>query len=347
MPALGAQQRCERVEAERGAEVAERVRVERDVRLLLPRSPPDDPGESRQRDAGLQKAEPGPPRYVDARQTGRNVPTIPHLNATRGRLRPAAASRPRGCRHACRPGRRCRSFDRCPPRRETARASARTRASPHPASERWKTSERPTRSKSVPGMLLNAVQKHLEGALNVVGKINAAPLFHALYDASRVRRTAFATLVTSLVALTTAAVAYAGNAGFLPGGADSPNGEDVHQALHRRRDLHRHHLRGGRGRADRLHRQVPARQARTDGRRPAGARLDAARGDLDGRPGRVPRRDRLVRLLQAARHQEPAERAGRGLDARPRSRGISSSGSSATRTARSRSTAWSRPPTRS
>ena len=45
------------------------------------------------------------------------------------------------------------------------------------------------------------------------------------------RRTAFATLVTSLVALTTAAVAYAGNAGFLPGGADSPNGEDVHQAF--------------------------------------------------------------------------------------------------------------------
>jgi cytochrome c oxidase subunit 2 len=80
-------------------------------------------------------------------------------------------------------------------------------------------------------MLLNAVQKDLEGALNVVGKINAAPLFHALYDASRVRRTAFATLVTSLVALTTAAVAYAGNAGFLPGGADSPNGQDVHQAI--------------------------------------------------------------------------------------------------------------------
>ena len=45
------------------------------------------------------------------------------------------------------------------------------------------------------------------------------------------RRTAFATLVTSLVALTTAAVAYAGNAGFLPGGADSPNGQDVHQAF--------------------------------------------------------------------------------------------------------------------
>jgi cytochrome c oxidase subunit II len=67
--------------------------------------------------------------------------------------------------------------------------------------------------------------------LHVVREINAAPLFHALYDASRVRRTAFATLVTSLVALTTAAIAYAGNGGFLPGGADSPNGQDVHQAF--------------------------------------------------------------------------------------------------------------------
>ena len=151
VPTLGAEQGRDRVEAECGAEVAERMSVQRDVGLLLPRSPPDDPGESRQRDAGLQKAEPGPPRYVDARQTGRNVPTIPHLNATRGRLRPAAASPPRGCRPACRPGRRCRCADRCPPRRGTARATARTRASPPPPVTRWKTSERPTRSKSVPG----------------------------------------------------------------------------------------------------------------------------------------------------------------------------------------------------
>jgi cytochrome c oxidase subunit 2 len=81
-------------------------------------------------------------------------------------------------------------------------------------------------------MLLYAVHEHLERALHVVRKINAAPLFHALYDASRVRRTAFATLVTSVVALTTAAVAYAGNAGFLPGGADSPNGQRIHDAYY-------------------------------------------------------------------------------------------------------------------
>jgi cytochrome c oxidase subunit 2 len=56
-------------------------------------------------------------------------------------------------------------------------------------------------------------------------------LFHALYDASRVRRTAFATLVTSVVALTAAAIASAGNGGFLPGEARSPNAHRVHDAF--------------------------------------------------------------------------------------------------------------------
>jgi len=37
-----------------------------------------------------------------------------------------------------------------------------------------------------------------------------------------VRRTAFATFATSIVALATSAVAYAGNGGFLPGEAHSP-----------------------------------------------------------------------------------------------------------------------------
>jgi cytochrome c oxidase subunit II len=46
-----------------------------------------------------------------------------------------------------------------------------------------------------------------------------------------VRRFAFATLATSIVALTTTVAAYAGNGGFLPGEAHSPNGQDVHNAF--------------------------------------------------------------------------------------------------------------------
>jgi cytochrome c oxidase subunit 2 len=48
---------------------------------------------------------------------------------------------------------------------------------------------------------------------------------------SGVRRFAFATLATSTVALTTTVAAYAGNGGFLPGEAHSPNGHDVHRAF--------------------------------------------------------------------------------------------------------------------
>jgi cytochrome c oxidase subunit II len=46
-----------------------------------------------------------------------------------------------------------------------------------------------------------------------------------------VRRIAFATLVTTVVALSTALAAYAGNGGFLPGEAHSPNGHRVHTAF--------------------------------------------------------------------------------------------------------------------
>ncbi len=46
-----------------------------------------------------------------------------------------------------------------------------------------------------------------------------------------VRRTILAILVTSLVALGTAAVAVAGNGGFLPGEAHSPNAHRVHSAF--------------------------------------------------------------------------------------------------------------------
>jgi cytochrome c oxidase subunit II len=46
-----------------------------------------------------------------------------------------------------------------------------------------------------------------------------------------VRRFAFATLVTTLVALSTSIVAYAGNAGFLPGEPHSPNAHRIHTAF--------------------------------------------------------------------------------------------------------------------
>jgi cytochrome c oxidase subunit II len=48
---------------------------------------------------------------------------------------------------------------------------------------------------------------------------------------SGVRRFVFATLATSIVALTTTVAAYAGNGGFLPGEAHSPNGRDIHNAF--------------------------------------------------------------------------------------------------------------------
>jgi cytochrome c oxidase subunit 2 len=48
---------------------------------------------------------------------------------------------------------------------------------------------------------------------------------------SGVRRTAFATLATSIVALATSAIAYAGNAGFLPGNPHSPNAHRITSAF--------------------------------------------------------------------------------------------------------------------
>ena len=48
---------------------------------------------------------------------------------------------------------------------------------------------------------------------------------------SGVRRTAFATLATSIVALATGALAYAGNGGFLPGEAHSPNAHRIDDAF--------------------------------------------------------------------------------------------------------------------
>src|SRR5664279_4936247 len=48
---------------------------------------------------------------------------------------------------------------------------------------------------------------------------------------SGVRRTAFATLVASLIALAVTSLAYAGNGGFLPGEAHSPNAHRITSAF--------------------------------------------------------------------------------------------------------------------
>ena len=80
-------------------------------------------------------------------------------------------------------------------------------------------------------LLLDPVHEDTERIANAGGQVDLTPCFHRLYDASRVRRTAFATLATTVVALATTTVAYAGNAGFLPGEAHSPNAHRIHDAF--------------------------------------------------------------------------------------------------------------------
>lgn len=80
-------------------------------------------------------------------------------------------------------------------------------------------------------LLAHAVHEDVERALDILGEVHAAPRFHALYDATGVRRTAFATLITSLVALAATGIAYAGNGGFLPGEAHSPGAGRIHDAF--------------------------------------------------------------------------------------------------------------------
>ena len=92
--------------------------------------------------------------------------------------------------------------------------------------------ERPADLREVDaGLLLDPVHEHAERIADAVGQVDLTPRFHRLYDASRVRRTAFATLATTVVALATATVAYAGNGGFLPGEAHSPNAHRIDDAF--------------------------------------------------------------------------------------------------------------------
>src|SRR5207342_746111 len=82
-----------------------------------------------------------------------------------------------------------------------------------------------------PRLLLDPVHEDPERGADAVRQVDLTPCFHRLYDASRVRRTAFATLATTLVALATASVAYAGNSGFLPANAHSPNAHRINDTF--------------------------------------------------------------------------------------------------------------------
>jgi cytochrome c oxidase subunit II len=82
-----------------------------------------------------------------------------------------------------------------------------------------------------PGDLWDAVHEHLERLTDGIGQLYLTPLFHALYDASGVRRIAISTVVLSLCALATATVALAGNGGFLPGEPHSPNAHRIQDAF--------------------------------------------------------------------------------------------------------------------
>jgi cytochrome c oxidase subunit 2 len=66
---------------------------------------------------------------------------------------------------------------------------------------------------------------------DVVRQVNPTARFHLYTMPLGVRRIAFATLATSAVALIISAVALAGNDGFLPGEAHSPNAHRIHDAF--------------------------------------------------------------------------------------------------------------------
>lgn len=77
------------------------------------------------------------------------------------------------------------------------------------------------------GTLRDAVHEHLEGARDPRGQLHLTGRLHLYTMPGGVRRTAFATLVTSVVALCATSVALAGNAGFLPGEPHSPNAHRI------------------------------------------------------------------------------------------------------------------------
>jgi cytochrome c oxidase subunit 2 len=79
-------------------------------------------------------------------------------------------------------------------------------------------------------LLRHSADEHVERGDDPLGQFDLAPSFHPLYDATGVRRTAFVTVIVSLVALAAAAGAYAGSGGFLLPSAHSPNAHRIEDA---------------------------------------------------------------------------------------------------------------------
>ena len=302
VPAFSAQERRARVEGERDGQQGDGVDVQRDPGRVLPggptrRSRPAQP--ARRRPAGDR------PSASDLRRRSpRGEPT-----------ESSAAGSPRSVS-------RLRSYTTstvsCLP---VGPGDAEEHREPAPEPETTlldellPEDERTSDDVEVDAALLrHAVHEDVERAPDVVRQLDLTPRFHLYTMPLGVRRIALATLATSAVALVFSAVALAGNAGFLPGQAASPNAERVTVGLHLRRDPDRPHPRRRRGNADRVRHQVPPARAPAYRRGTADSRLDTTRGDLDGRPGRDPRRDRVVRLLRAPGDHRCAGRIGGELD---------------------------------
>ena len=163
-------------------------------------------------------------------------------------FRPAACGREARatappCRRPRRRRRPCRSGGRCRRRRRRATASARSRACPPARARAGRRASVPTWSKSTPACCGDAVHEHVEGRLRPSGSSTWLRRFHALYDAIGVRRTALATLVTSLIALVSRRRSPTpGTADLLPGEAALAERAPHPQRLHLRLDLHRRDL---------------------------------------------------------------------------------------------------------
>ena len=154
----------------------------------------------------------------------------------------------------------------------------------------------------------------------------------------RVRRKLLSFVLAVLAALATAGAAAAANGGFTPVAPHSPNAHHIKHAYWVILGFTAAIFVLVEAAARRLHLEVPEPRPRRDGRGRAGARPHAARADLDGDPGRDPRRHRGRRLLRAARRSPTRPAATRTRSTSP-SRATSTTGSSTTRTdARARST---------
>ena len=122
-----------------------------------------------------------------------------------------------------------------------------------------------------------------------------------------VRRSALATIATTVIALAVASAAWAGTTASSRRGALAERAPDPRR-VRLRVDLHRGDLPDRRGGASPLRRQLSPRQAGRDRRRAADPRLRSARADLDGAAGRRPRNDRCASSSTSCRASSTRQR---------------------------------------